>query len=200
MGMWGSFTEQFSTGARLQSLKQRQNMLRALPHRRRQPRRAAPSHQTWADTPPPLQPQGPLDTEANCAPHRLKVPKSVPRQTEQDPRLPQKPRPSQPARGALSPLTLHLWPGPSSAPSLTPAQAPAWAALLPAPHFHSTARGDTEPGWASGEAGLGAEKGPQERQGQLCLLQNSGHPFRLTIRLAIDLSPAPADQKTGSEG
>ena len=98
-GTWGSFTEQFSTGARLQSLKQRQNMLRALPHQCRQHRRAAPSHQMWAATPPPLQPQRPLDTEANCTPHRLKVPKSVPRQRERDPHLPQKPRPSQPAQG-----------------------------------------------------------------------------------------------------
>lgn len=208
MGIWGSFTEQFSTGPRLQILKQRQNMLRALPHWCRQRRRAAPSHQTWAatpahtgpqDTPPPLQPQGPLDTEANCAPHRLKVPKSVPRQTEQDPQLPQKPWPSQPVQGALSPPALHLWPGPSSAQSLPPAQAPACAALLPEPPFHSTARGDMEPGWASGEAGLGAEQGPQECQGRLCLPQNSGHPFRLTIRLAVDLSPALAEQKTGSE-
>ena len=184
MGIWGRFTKQFSTGARLQSLKQRQNTLRALPHRCRQHRRAAPSHQMWAatpahtgprDTPPPLQPQGPLDTEANRAPHRLKVPKSVPRQRERDPHLPQKPRPSQPARGPCShrPCT--------SGPALPARQACHHLRPLRGqpfsqnPPFHSTARGDMEPGWASREEGLGVEQGPQECQGRLCLPQNSGH-------------------------
>lgn len=121
-------------------------MLRTLPRRRHQPRRA--------DPPPPLQPQGPLDTEANCIPHRLKVPKSVPRQTERDSRLPQKPQPSQPARGALCPLTHHLWPGPSSAPSLHQLRAPRRQPFSK-PHLSTAQQRGRGPGWAPGRGAWG---------------------------------------------
>lgn len=173
----------------INSIKRR---FQTLPRRRHQPRRAAPSHQMWADPPPPLQPQGPLDTEANGIPHHLKVPKSVPRQTERDSRLPQKPQPSQPARGALCPPTHHLWPGPSSTPSLHQLRAPQQAALLQAPTFHSTAQHE-------GTRGLGLSRARTNTRGS-SVFRRTRVPHSDSPRLAVYLSPALAEQKTGSAG
>lgn len=122
-------------------------MLQALPHRRHKGRPRLPATGTFRHG-------------SQLRPSPSQSPQEHPKANRTRLMSPQKPQPSQPARGPLCPPTLHLWPGPSSAPSLHQLRAPMRAALLQAPPFHSTARGDTGQAGPSGRRGSGLSRAP----------------------------------------
>lgn len=119
-------------------------MLQALPHRRHQPEKGVPVSQ----------PQGPLDTEANSSsPSQGSSKASKANRT----RLTSSPEASalSAARGPCAHQPCTSGPAPPAHQACTSSRAPTRAALLQAPPFHSTARGDT--GQAGPPGGGGAQ-------------------------------------------